>query len=78
MLGQMMTQPLLISSLIDHAERYHGQTEIYSVETDGSVTDTSWSGIAVNARRLASALEWFGIAAAGSCRHIGLEQSAAP
>ena len=24
MLGQMMTQPLLISALIEHAARYHG------------------------------------------------------
>lgn len=56
MLGQMMTQPLLISSLVDHAERYHGQTEIYSVETDLSVTPTNWAGIAQNARRLGSAL----------------------
>ncbi len=61
MLGQMMTQPLLISSLIDHAERYHGQTEIISVETDGTVTETNWSGIAQNARRMASALEKLGL-----------------
>ncbi len=61
MLGQMMTQPLLISSLIEHAERYHGQTEIISVETDGTVTETNWSGIAQNARRMASALEKLGL-----------------
>lgn len=61
MLGQMMTQPLLISSLIDHAQRYHGQTEIISVETDGTVTETNWSEIAVNARRLASALTQLGL-----------------
>ncbi len=61
MLGQMMTQPLLISSMIEHAERYHGQTEIISVETDGTVTETNWSGIAQNARRMASALEKLGL-----------------
>ena len=55
MLGQMMTQPLLISSLIDHAERYHGQTGIISLETDGTISETNWSEIAVNARRLALA-----------------------
>lgn len=63
MLGQMMTQPLLISSLIDHAERYHGQTEIISVETDGTVTQTNWAGIAQNARRMASALSGLGLEA---------------
>ncbi len=61
MLGQMMTQPLLISSLIDHAERYHGQTEIVSVETDGTVTRTNWSTIAANARRMGSALTKLGL-----------------
>ena len=61
MLGQMMTQPLLISSLIDHAARYHGQTEIVSVETDGTVTRTNWGKIAANARRLGSALTKLGL-----------------
>ncbi|SLN10754.1 long-chain-fatty-acid--CoA ligase [Ruegeria meonggei] len=61
MLGQMMTQPLLISSLIEHADRYHGETEIFSVETDGSVTETSWSQVAENARKLASALSKLGL-----------------
>jgi len=61
MLGQMMTQPLLISSLIDHAERYHGQTEIVSVETDGTVTRTTWGEIAANARRMGSALTKLGL-----------------
>lgn len=61
MLGQMMTQPLLISSLIDHAERYHGQTEIYSVDPGGSVEQTNWAGIAQNARRLGSALTALGL-----------------
>ncbi|MEX0319617.1 MAG: long-chain-fatty-acid--CoA ligase [Ruegeria sp.] len=61
MLGQMMTKPLLISSLIDHAERYHGQTEIWSVETSGGVTQTSWGEVARNARRMASALTKLGL-----------------
>ncbi len=60
MLGQMMTQPLLISSLIVHADRYHGQTEIISVETDGSVTESNWSQVSTNARKLASALTALG------------------
>ncbi|WP_282021934.1 long-chain-fatty-acid--CoA ligase [Ruegeria faecimaris] len=61
MLGQMMTQPLLISSLIEHADRYHGQTEIYSVETDGSLTETNWSQVAESARKLGSALLGLGL-----------------
>ncbi|MEM7089833.1 MAG: long-chain-fatty-acid--CoA ligase [Pseudomonadota bacterium] len=61
MLGQMMTQPLLISSLIEHAERYHGQTGIISVETDGTVSQSNWASIAANARRMASALIGLGL-----------------
>ena len=61
MLGQMMTRPLTISSLIDHAERYHGPTEVISVETAGGIAMTSWAEVAQNARRLASALCRFGL-----------------
>lgn len=61
MLGQMMTRPLTISSLIDHAERYHGPTEVISVETAGGVAVTNWAEVAANARRLASALARFGL-----------------
>ncbi|SDC09384.1 long-chain-fatty-acid--CoA ligase [Ruegeria marina] len=61
MFGQMMTQPLVISSLIDHAERYHGQTQIWSVSTGGAIEETSWAGIAANARRMGSALTRLGL-----------------
>ncbi|MFA3915555.1 long-chain fatty acid--CoA ligase [Ruegeria hyattellae] len=61
MLGQMMTQPLLISSLIDHAERYHGEAEIWSVNTTGGVEQTGWAQVAGNARRVASVLSGQGL-----------------
>lgn len=61
MLGQMMTQPLLISSLIDHAARYHGETEIWSVNTTGGVEQTSWGQVGINARKLGSALTKLGL-----------------
>ena len=54
--NSMMTQPLTINSLIDHAERYHNATEIVSSETDGSISRSSWGAVANNSRRLASAL----------------------
>ncbi|WP_299961987.1 long-chain fatty acid--CoA ligase [uncultured Roseobacter sp.] len=56
MLGQMMTAPLLISSQIAHAARYHSATEIISVSTDGSVEITDWATVGRNARQLAAAL----------------------
>jgi 3-(methylthio)propionyl---CoA ligase len=67
MLGQMMTQPLLISGLIEHAARYHGDTEIVSVETGGGIVRTEWAGINAGARRLASALQKFGIKQGDRC-----------
>lgn len=70
MLGQMMTAPLLISSLIDHAERYHGATEIYSVETTGGVEETNWAKVAGNARRLGSALSKLGLDPQARCGTI--------
>ena len=56
MFGQMMTQPLLISSLIAHAERYHNGGNIVSVNTGGGIENTTWGQVGINARRLASAL----------------------
>ncbi|WP_319826463.1 long-chain-fatty-acid--CoA ligase [Thalassovita sp.] len=61
MLGQMMRHDLTISSLISHAARYHADTEVVSVETDGSVTRTTWGDTELRARKLASALENRGI-----------------
>ena len=70
MLGKMMTQPLTISSLIRHAARYHGQTEVISVETTGDVARTNWGEVEENARRLASALETLGLEPVDRCATI--------
>lgn len=70
MLGKMMTQPLTISSLIRHAARYHGQTEVISVETTGDVARTNWGEVEENARRLASALETLGLEPGDRCATI--------
>ncbi len=70
MLGQMMTMPLVISSLIDHAAKYHGDTEIVSVETTGGIARTNWRNVAKGSRQLASALTKFGISKGGRCATI--------
>lgn len=70
MLGQMMSQPLLISSLITHAERNHNDGEIISVNTGGGVERTTWGQVAANARRLASALDALGVAPHTRCGTI--------
>lgn len=56
MLGQMMDQELLISNIIDHSARYHGDTEIVSVNTDGTKTRTNYAKVQARAKRLGSAL----------------------
>ena len=70
MLGQMMSQPLLISSLIAHAERYHPEGEIISVSTTGGVEETNWGKVAENARRLGSALTDLGLSPQARCGTI--------
>ncbi|WP_299198679.1 long-chain fatty acid--CoA ligase [uncultured Tateyamaria sp.] len=56
MLGQMMNYPLTISSLVDHAARYHGETAITSVNTGGGMEETTWGQVGANAHRLGDAL----------------------
>ncbi len=70
MLGQMMSQPLLISSLIAHAERYHSGGEIFSVNTGGGVEETTWGEVAANARKLGSALSKLGLEPQARCGTI--------
>jgi len=57
MLGLMQNQPLLISSLIDFAERHHGDAEIVSRRVEGDIHRYTWRGVATRARQVASALD---------------------
>ena len=66
----MMHQPLSISSLISHAERYHADTQIVSVETTGGIERSNWGKVASNARRLASALGKLGVGHGDRCGTI--------
>src|SRR6185436_18911424 len=61
MLGLMQDRPLLISGLLDHAERYHPAVEIVSRTCEGAVVRSSWARLAVRARRLAQALRRLGV-----------------
>lgn len=56
-----MQQPLLISNLLKHAERHHGEREIVSRRAEGDLHRTSYAELAVRARRLANAIEAQGI-----------------
>ncbi len=57
MLGQMQQQPLLISSLIDFAERHHGDGEVVSRRVEGDIHRCTWSDVSRRARQVANALD---------------------
>ncbi len=61
MLGQMMQQPLLISSLIVHAERHHADREIVSRRVEGDIHRTTYKEVAGRSRRVAKALAALGV-----------------
>ena len=56
MQGLMMDVPLMISSLIRHADRYHGDAEIVSRTIEGPIHRYGYRDAHVRARRLARAL----------------------
>jgi 3-(methylthio)propionyl---CoA ligase len=61
MFGSMMQQPLLISSLLTHAERHHGEQEVVSRRVEGDVHRTTFRELAARSRRMANALAERGI-----------------
>ena len=64
MLGQMMHWPLMISSLIRHADRCHGDTEIVSRSVEGPTHRYTYRDAHTRARKLANALARLRIAPA--------------
>lgn len=61
MLGLMQDRPLLISDLIEHAARHHGDVEIVSRRVEGDIHRTTYGEAAARARQLARALDTMGI-----------------
>ena len=60
--GLMMQQPLLISSLLVHAERHHGDQEVVSRRVEGDIHRETYRELAARSRRLAKAVAALGIA----------------
>jgi acyl-CoA synthetase (AMP-forming)/AMP-acid ligase II len=60
--GLMQREPLLISSLLRHAERHHGEQLVVSRRVEGDIHRTSYRELASRARRLARALAALGVA----------------
>lgn len=61
MLGLMQDHPLLISSLLVHAERNHPKVEIVSATCEGEVVRSNYATLAKRARKLAEALQNLGV-----------------
>jgi len=59
--GSMMQLPLLISSLLVHAERHHGEQEVVSRRVEGDIHRTTYRELAARSRRMANALAGLGI-----------------
>jgi 3-(methylthio)propionyl---CoA ligase len=57
MLGLMQNQPLLISSLIEFAERHHSDGEIVSRRVEGDLHRYTYKDLAVRSRQVANALD---------------------
>ena len=56
MLGLMQQTPLLISTLLQHAENYHGATEVVSRNATGNVERSNWASVGLRARKVANML----------------------
>ena len=57
MLGLMQNQQLLISSLIEFADRHHGEGEIVSRRVEGDIHRTNYKALATRSRQVANALD---------------------
>jgi len=61
LMGQMMSQPLLISSIIEYAARHYGGSEIVSRRVEGDLHRYTYRDCHQRARQLANALAGLGV-----------------
>ncbi|MCA9490291.1 MAG: long-chain-fatty-acid--CoA ligase [Myxococcales bacterium] len=61
MFGQMMDMPLLISSQISFAERFHADVEVVTRTVEGPIHRSTWGEVARRSRQLANALSKMGV-----------------
>nr|WP_315219038.1 3-(methylthio)propionyl-CoA ligase [uncultured Duganella sp.] len=61
LMGQMMSQPLLISSIIEFAARHYGGSEIVSRRVEGDLHRYTFRACQQRAKRLANALHGLGV-----------------
>jgi len=68
--GKMMHRELTINSLIEHAAKYHADTEIVSVKNQGGLERSNWGEVGARSRKLASALGKLGLKPGERCATI--------
>jgi acyl-CoA synthetase (AMP-forming)/AMP-acid ligase II len=61
MRGLMQPKPLLISSIIEHAAKFHGDTEIVSRTVEGPIHRYGYRDLCGRSKKLANALERLGV-----------------
>jgi acyl-CoA synthetase (AMP-forming)/AMP-acid ligase II len=61
LMGQMMDRPLLISSIIEHADRYFGGNEVVSRRVEGDIHRYTYRDCHKRAKQLANALAGLGV-----------------
>ncbi len=61
LMGQMMSQPLLISSIIEHADRQFANSEIVSRRVEGDIHRYTYRDCHKRARQMANALQKLGV-----------------
>lgn len=61
LMGQMMSKPLLISSIIEHADRHFGGNEIVSRRVEGDIHRYNYHDCHSRAKKLANALQKLGV-----------------
>ena len=59
--GLMMNTPLLISSIAEHADKFHGDREVVSVTADDPRHRCTFSDVIARSRQLANALDGLGL-----------------
>lgn len=61
MQGLMQDWPLRVTSIIDHAARFHGDREVVTRSIEGPITRTTYKDIHLRARKTAQALTKLGV-----------------
>ncbi len=60
LMGQMMSQPLMISALLTHAARHFSKVEVVSKRVEGDIHRSTWATIERRSRQLAQAFARLG------------------